>query len=137
MGEILACDRKIEEFRASVDGVEPLVMINLFRFRKEAAYEPGANHAPCSGREAFSRYGAAVSPLLAAVGGRSIWSGSVLSSLIAPVDEVWDFATLMEYPSAAALINMSDMTEYKAAAAHRTAALYDSRLIVTRPNQPL
>ena len=124
---------KLREVLETAKGVSPLVMINLLRFRTEANYGPDSEHVPCSGREAFQRYGEVVRPLLANVGARAIWSGSVLSSLIAPDGECWDHATLIQYPSIDALMTMSGADEYHRASVHRTAALSDSRLIVTNP----
>ena len=137
MGEISPSTAKLRELVATSKDIAPLVMINLFQFRAEAVYDPSSVHAPCSGREAYARYGDAVRPLLEACGGRSLWSGAVLTSLIAPESEKWDYATLIHYPSIGALIDMSSTDEYQVASEHRTAALHDSRLIVTNPDRTI
>jgi uncharacterized protein (DUF1330 family) len=115
---------------ATPDGV-PIVMINLLRFRERAEYPPGASFAPCSGREAYGRYGAVALGKVQEVGGRAIWGAAVHHALIAPRDERWDEALLVEYPSRSAFLRMVSMPDYQAAAVHRTAALLDSRLLAT------
>ena len=61
----------------------------------------------------------------------AVWAGRVASAVIAPEGEEWDGAVLVEYPSAAAFIEMMSSPDYRAASPHRTAALLDSRLIAT------
>jgi len=115
------------------EDVAPLVMINLVRFRERAAYPPGFDAAPCSGREAYiERYGGAVQPMLARAGGRVLWRGSARLTVIGPSEERWDEAILVEYPSRAAFIAMVTSEEYQKIVTHRTAALDDSRLIATK-----
>jgi uncharacterized protein (DUF1330 family) len=109
----------------------PIVMINLLRFRERAVYPEGFAAEPCSGREAYQRYGAVAMQTIAAVGGRMVWLGSVQATVIAPAGEEWDDAVLVEYPSRKAFLGMVAQPEYLAAAPHRTAALDDSRLIAT------
>jgi uncharacterized protein (DUF1330 family) len=112
-------------------------MINLLRYRDEAAYEAGSAHPPCSGREAYERYSRGVLPLIAKHGGRPIWAGSAVASPVAPEGEAWDHAVLVEYPSLQDFMDMTTSAEYRAFAVHRQAALTDSRLIATRQQLPL
>jgi uncharacterized protein (DUF1330 family) len=106
-------------------------MINLLRYRERAAYPEGFEAEPCSGREAYLRYGAEAARRIASVGGRMLWMGSVRATVIAPESEEWDDAVLVEYPSRKAFFEMVSQPEYQAVAPHRTAALEDSRLIAT------
>ena len=109
----------------------PIVMINLLRFREQAAYASGFDASPCTGAEAYGRYGEAVQSLVAGVGGRLVWIGLVRQTLIAEPEEAWDQAVLVEYPSRKAFVEMVSSPAYRAIAPHRTAALADSRLIAT------
>lgn len=109
----------------------PIVMLNLLSFREQAEYPAGSEHAPCTGREAYARYGAAVMSFLNAVGGRPIWRGAVDQTLIGP-NESWDVMLLVEYPSRQKFLEMAMNPEYLQIAVHRTAALRDSRLVATR-----
>ena len=106
----------------------PVVMLNLLRFRAAADYTEGSAE-PCSGAEAYTRYGLAVEPLVAASGGSVLWQGSQASMLIGPQDKDWHLVVLVKYPSAQAFVDMVGSDDYRAIVFHRTAALEDSRLI--------
>lgn len=118
----------LEALLELADG-EPIVMLNMLRFREQASYPEGSPHAPCTGREAYARYGAEAVKHVAAVGGKPIWVGQVQLTVIGPSDEPWDDVLLVEYPSRTAFVTMASNPEYLACAVHRTAALADSRLI--------
>ena len=60
-----------------------------------------------------------------------LWMGAVRSTVVGPDDERWDDAILVEYPSRKAFLGMVTNPDYLAIAAHRSAALEDSRLICT------
>ena len=108
-----------------------IVMVNLLRYREQAAYPPGFNAAPCTGREAYQRYAAVALAKVAEAGGRVVWAGQSRSSVIAPAGEQWDDVVLVEYPSRSAFVAMVQRPDYLAVTPHRTAALADSRLIET------
>jgi len=122
---------QMQAFLGSTEAGRPIVMINLLRYREQADYPEGTDAEPCSGREAYQRYGAGVAPLLGKAGARAIWMGKVASTVIAPDGESWDDAILVEYPQREAFIEMTSSADYQALAFHRTAALADSRLIAT------
>ena len=127
---------EVQRFLEAADAEAPIVMINLLRYREQADYSAapaeGLDRSPCTGREAYDRYGQAVFPLVSGVGGRVVWAGSVSHALIAPRDEDWDDAILVEYPTPAAFVGMVTSEAYLAVAPHRTAALLDSRLIAAK-----
>jgi uncharacterized protein (DUF1330 family) len=118
---------------AGVAEDRPIVMINLLRYRERAAYPEGSGAEPCSGREAYGRYGRVSIRLITAVGGQVIWQGSPKAVLIGAPGEAWHKALLVRYPSKRAFLEMVSSPEYLAIAMHRTAALEDSRLIATVP----
>ena len=109
----------------------PIVMINLLRFREQAAYPEDFDAEPCSGREAYARYGAVARELIRKQGGRPIFAGQIDLAPIAPEGEDWDDAILVEYPSVEAFREMIESPEYLAVSPHRTAALIDARLLAT------
>jgi uncharacterized protein (DUF1330 family) len=119
----------VEKFLADFPNDKPVVMLNLLKFRDEAGYSPGQDQEPCSGFEAFMRYGEAVTPLIEGCGGETVWQGRPAAMLIGPQDKDWHLAVLVRYPSAAAFVGMVSSAEYGACSHHRTAALLDSRLI--------
>ena len=114
---------------------QPVVMLNLLRFRDQAAYADTDQAEPCSGREAYKRYSQTSLQTIAAVGGRVIFGGKAHEALIAPQGEGWHQAFLVQYPSPAAFRAMMAMPQYQACVHHRTAALADSRLIPLSPFQ--
>jgi len=102
---------------AAESDVSPVVMLNLLRFAGD------------EGRAAYGRYGEAVAPLVARVGGEVVWSGSCGDAVIGPQDGEWDWALLVRYPSRRAFLEMISSPDYGDAHPHRVAAIADSRLI--------
>ena len=111
----------------------PVAMINLLRYNERASYPEGSAHTPCSGREAYLRYGAEVQVHLEKVGGEVVWRATALLAWIAPEGERWDEAIIARYPSVGAFLWMISASGYRQIAIHRRAALADARLLVTRP----
>ena len=131
MGSVELTPEQIQAFANDAGEDGPIVMINLLRYREQASYPKDFDAEPCSGREAYRRYGTIAVRRIASVGGRLRWMGDVQATVIAPTGERWDDAVLVEYPSRKAFVEMVSQPEYLAAAPHRTAALEDSRLIAT------
>ena len=117
----------------SITNGAPVVMVNLMQVRATACYEdPALNN--CSGYEAFARYTQGSSEVRQHAGAELIWSGRAMQMPIGPSEKTWDLVALVRYPSAKAYIEMIATKAYAAARAHRRAALYDSRLIMTVEN---
>ena len=117
----------------SITNGAPVVMVNLMQVRATACYEdPALNN--CSGYEAFARYTQGSSEVRQHAGAELIWSGRAMQMPIGPSEKTWDLVALVRYPSAKAYIEMVATKAYAAARAHRRAALYDSRLIMTVEN---
>jgi len=115
---------------------DPIVMVNLMQVRPNALYEPPlVDH--CSGYEALARYTHESAAVRQAAGAGLVWSGQALQMPIGPSEKVWDVVALVRYPSAGAYLTMVATDAYKAARQHRTAALCDSRLIMTAEHASL
>ena len=125
--------KRLPEIVAKIPKGQPIIMINLLKFREKAKYPDGS--LSCSGREAYQAYTKIASKTLAVIGGEMFWRGQVFGCLIAPEGEAWDEAMLVKYPSIEAFKKMLAMPEYQQGAVHRTAALEDSRLIATLAGQ--
>jgi len=111
----------------------PVTMLNLLKFREQAAYPAGSPHAPCTGREAYDqRYAPVALKHLQQMGAQPLFMARALASVIAPPEEAWDEVLLVRYPTLQSFLNMVAQPDYQAAAAHRTAALADARLVCTR-----
>lgn len=120
---------KFGEFMRLADG-GPIQMLNLVRFRAQAAYPDGRS---ATGEEAYAAYGRESLPIFRRVGGRVAWSGDFRLTVIGPEDERWDRCFIAEYPSSAAFGEMVKDPAYQQAVKHRQAAVEDSRLIRLSP----
>jgi uncharacterized protein (DUF1330 family) len=107
-------------FGAPEDG--PFVMVNLLRFKDRADY-PDDPNCDLSGAQAYALYGAGVSKLIEALGGRIRFNGKVTGLLIGEVEDLWDMVALAEYPSLAAFRTMTQSPEMHAIEHHRIAGL--------------
>ncbi len=116
-------------FRAQ-DRPGPIHMLNLVRFRAEAAYPDGRR---VSGADAYAAYGRDSGPVFVRLGGRIVWRGNFELMLIGPSEERWDECFIAEYPSVAAFVEMIRDPVYREAVKHRQAAVLDSRLIRLAP----
>jgi uncharacterized protein (DUF1330 family) len=123
---------QLREFARTADDGAPIVMLNLLRYREQAEYAADAAQSPCSGREAFRRYSKLSIECIEACGGRVLFIGSALATVIGPIDEIWDDIFLVQYPSRSAFLQMIASDAYRAINFHRSAALQNSRLIATR-----
>ncbi|GAB2682400.1 DUF1330 domain-containing protein [Thalassiella azotivora] len=133
MGSVHPRPEVLQALAGRFDARSPLVMLNLLRFRHEAAYPAGSPHPACSGREAYARYARVAGACVAALGGNVLYAGAAEGAVIAPDGEEWDEVLLVRYPSVGAFLGMLQDEDYLAATVHRTAALADSRLVATRP----
>jgi hypothetical protein len=113
-------------------GDQPIQMLNLLKFHDVAQYDDPAE-PKISGREAYMRYGAPMSALVASKGGRIIFSSKIDHLVIGEVGELWDVAAIMEYPSRAAFVEIATSPEVAAMGVHRKAGLKGQLLIQCSP----
>ena len=66
MSSIEPSQEAIEAFASAEESGAPVVMLNLLRYREAAEYPNGFDAQPCTGREAYERYGQRVAPARAA-----------------------------------------------------------------------
>lgn len=111
----------------------PIFMVNMVRYRDQAAYEPGTHLPPCSGREAyFQRYAPAFNQVAEGEGHSVFWVGNVRGVLVGGDGEQWDDIVIVRYQSFISLRRILESQAYEAnAAPHRRAALADWKFIVT------
>jgi uncharacterized protein (DUF1330 family) len=110
---------------------EPIWMLNLVRFRAQAAYPAGHPDANTgrSGAAAYAEYGRTSGPIFRRVGGEIVWRGEMQAIVIGPHNEHWDAVFIARYPTAAAFLEMVTDADYRVAVVHRQAAVLTSRLI--------
>jgi uncharacterized protein (DUF1330 family) len=102
-----------------------MVMVNLLKYRKAAAYEAGRAEAKenLSGRDAYQRYGMVALQQVMKRGGSIVWGGPQKFVMIGDDANDWDEVVCVRYPSRDAFLNMTQDPEYLAAHYHREAGL--------------
>jgi uncharacterized protein (DUF1330 family) len=113
---------------------EPIVMLNLLKFKDKAAYADG-RATELSGREAYMLYGAAMQKVVERNGGKFLFGGTIDQLVIGEVEEMWDTCALVEYPSAAAFARIATSPEVAEIGVHRAAGLAGQLLIRVSPNR--
>lgn len=108
-----------------------IYMLNLLRFNAQAQYPADADFESCTGEQAFTRYKAAVEPLLKKAGGTLQAMLDCHSSVIGESGDEFDEMLLVQYPSKEAFLGMISSDEYQAIVVHRMAAVEHSLLIPT------
>lgn len=97
----------------------PLALVNRFTLRDQAAYADGR---AATGLEAFLTYAATSVPALERVGGRFLVSNPVVTSLFGAPDGS-HLVVVGWYPDRGALLALLRDPDYRAAFAHRRAAV--------------
>jgi len=115
----------------------PVQMVNLLKFREQAAYPDdyaGDPSPDCSGAEAYQRYGEVALQHVAKRGGRLVLLSAVDGIVLgAMAQDEWDQVAIVEYPAIDAFVDMGNDPDYLAATVHRTAGLARSAILATTP----
>lgn len=105
-----------ENFLNDDDG-QPVVMLNLLRFRENG------------GRERYAEYLAVATPIVARFGAEIVYVGNGLTALSAESGQAWDAVALVRYPNRRAFADMAMDADYRdKAAPMREAALAEAVL---------
>ena len=123
---------RVEELMANASD-SPIVMLNLLKFREQAAYQDGRD-SDLTGRQAYDLYGASMQKVIEASGGQVLFGGDVASLVIGEVDDLWDTCVLVQYPSAAAFATIVTSPEVTEIGVHRAAGLEGQLLIRLTPS---
>ena len=107
-----------------------IAMLNLLKFREKAVYKDGRSDN-ISGREAYMRYGNAMTKIVEREGGKVLFTGRIAGLVIGEVEGMWDVAAIMEYPSRAAFQRIVTLPEVAEIGVHREAGLEGQLLIMT------
>jgi len=116
----------------------PVTMLNLIKLRDRADYSHAPDLEPAGGidgRRAYQLYVEGIEPLLVKSGGALLFLGEAESFLIGPQDEKWDLVMLVRQASKQAFLSFAEDQEAQRITAHRTAAVFDSRLLPARPTE--
>jgi uncharacterized protein (DUF1330 family) len=118
---------RIGELMGDTDS-EPIVMLNLLRFRARAEYRDGRK-TDLTGRQAYNIYGEAMRKVVEREGGKFLFAAEVKSLVIGTVEEMWDATALVQYPSPAAFAKIASSPEVAQIGVHRAAGLEGQLLI--------
>lgn len=121
---------------ANPDG--PLEFVNLLSFYPEARYPEGHELAGrgMTGAEAYNgHYGPVAFRHVTQRGGRLTVLAHVEQAIIGR-DSHWHQVATMEYPNAAAFLDMAADPDFQAGTVHRDAGLADTLVLVTRSLLP-
>jgi uncharacterized protein (DUF1330 family) len=131
-------DREAWEIFRSLPRDQPIHMLNLIKLKDWADYprDHPDHQKRLTGLEAYRAYGRTTAPILQRLGGRQVWAGRPQVTVTGPRSEEWDLAFIVEYPSAAAFLEMVRDPDYREHVKHRTAAVQDSRLVRLSPLTP-
>jgi uncharacterized protein (DUF1330 family) len=110
----------VQAFLAGKD--EPVVMVNLLKFREKAEYADGRD-TDLTGQQAYGLYAAEMRKLVEADGGRFLFGGVVESLLLGEVEELWDVVGLVEYRSPSSLVQIASSPGFAEIEKHREAGL--------------
>jgi len=114
-------------------GDEPMVALNLNRYRKRAAYPAGTADADVSGRTAYARYGMIAMQAIVATGGRILWAANAAEVAIGCEHDRYDEVVAVWYPSRAAFLGLERFPGYREAMElHRRAAIEHATLLFFR-----
>ena len=112
----------------------PLAVLNLFKFKDRAEYQPGdpkynTEASEISGRDACAIYGSSAGKLIKDLGGKIVFSTPVDQILIGSDDIDWDIAAIMYFSSRQAFLKMLTDEDFKKHSRHRKAALANHNMI--------
>lgn len=114
---------------------EPVVMLNLLKFRDQAVYRDGYP-TTLTGRAAYDLYAARMQRLVENKGGRFLFAGEIASMVIGEIENLWDTCALVEYPSAATFAKIASSPDFGEIGVHRTAGL-EGQLLIRLAQRPL
>ena len=98
---------------------QPVVMVNLLRFKKIADPPDDA----VSGEDAYRRYAEKMIAFVESKGGRVIWSGRIDSQVLGTGGEGFHMIGLMEYPSRKAFVQIATDPYVQEIGVHRASGL--------------
>jgi uncharacterized protein (DUF1330 family) len=114
---------------------EPIVMVNLLKFRDRAAYSDGRSD-DLSGREAYLRYARKMVTIVTAAGGRVLFSGHLRGVIIGEVETAWDMVAVVEYPSRRVFQQLATSPDVQAIGVDREAGLAGQLLLLSTAQDP-
>ena len=100
----------------------PISMVNLLKFKDKAEYEDG-RETNLTGVEAYRIYSNEVVEHLKSIRAELSFGGSINRLMLGEVEELWDKAFIVKYPSKKAMLKMVTDPDYLESNKHREAGL--------------
>ena len=129
-----ATPEQIGRFLAGHADGEPVYMLNLLKFKKEATYRDGE---AVSGEMAYGRYAKAFGDMLRDLGIRgveTVFGGKAGTFLIGEGEGEWDAVAVVRYPDRKTMFSVVSSDTYRALHKHRKAGL-DGQLLIACDGQ--
>ena len=101
---------------------QPIYMVNMLKFKTKAEYKDGRD-TDITGRQAYHRYAAATSGLLAEHNAEVVFVGDVTQLTLGYVEDLWDEVAIVKYNSRDDLHRMIASPQWQEASVHRAAGL--------------
>jgi uncharacterized protein (DUF1330 family) len=114
---------------------QPIVMLNLLKFRAAAEYEDGRK-TDLTGAQAYGLYADRMRSIVERGGGRFLFVGEIKGLAIGAVEGLWDIVALVEYPSSSAFAKIATSPEVAEIGVHRAAGL-EGQLLIPLSQRPL
>lgn len=109
---------------------QPIIAVQLLKFRSIATYGSDVDEPPCSGRAAFRKYVTHITPLLHRLGVEFITRIPVEFTFHGMSGESWDTVSLLKWPTPKYYKQFLASQEFKQAAHHRDAGIFEMRILV-------
>jgi len=119
--------KQIDALRSDLSP-KPIVMLNLLKFRAKAEY-PDGRKTDLTGAQAYGIYADAMRQVVERQGGKFLFAGDVKYLVVGDVENLWDIAALVQYPSAAEFAKITTSAEVTEIGVHRAAGLEGQLLI--------
>jgi hypothetical protein len=115
----------------------PVVMLNLLKFKAQAAYPEGHPDSGISGQEAYARYEKLFIETVGAISqAQPLYDGPVMRTLVgSEADGDWDRMLIVRYPSRLHFLAMMANDTYRDGLVHRYAALERTILLQCGGNE--
>lgn len=127
VNEVLGAPERFEAF-LSMDIEGAVSVMHLLKFRARASYEDG-RATTLTGSEAYHLYLRDLEERVTSVGGRLVLSKPVQYLVLGQVEELWDAALVIEYPSKETFVEVVTSPEILNSGVHRRAGL-DGQLLI-------
>ena len=115
---------------ANSDSDEPIVMLNLNKYRDKAEYLDPKLGNDLSGRDAYLRYGVVAQRALGEVGARILWATESDAVVIGEESMGYDEVVAVWYPNRAAFLDLLAIPWHFEALVHRNAAVEKAAVLV-------